>query len=96
MVGTRSKKKETEDASPIITPDAPGAVRNLALGGRGGRHASGITQQKDEEVKDSNSWSFPCRSTRNDVSALYLIFKRGVPFVSPSPHNKLLILVMLL
>ena len=58
MVRTRKKKEETDDASPIINADSPLAVRKLTVGSRGGRHTSGITRHKDEEVEYSKSWCF--------------------------------------
>ena len=63
---------------PIIDKHAPMAVRKLILGGRGGRYTSGISQQKDEEVRDSNSWNF-LQPTRPDASVL-----------PPPPENRVL------
>ena len=78
MWTTRSSK--TTCPIPVIPSDAPLAVRKLALGGRDGQYTSCISQQKDEEVRDSNAWNF-LQPTRSDSSVLPHIPKN----ISPDP-----------
>ena len=53
---TRASK--TPCSIPVIPLDAPLAVRKLALGCRGWQYTSGISQQKDEEVRSMHERYF--------------------------------------